>query len=267
MKTLSLKLAISLLCVSVFAVAAYADSCAVDPTQSQCEPSFSLTWQVMGSGQVHPGTGSAPVWQGGHWLINVMPQDGPGFTFTGGQVAANPSDPFLTFSFGVINVTNNQSLIFNYNYSTPFSGTLPIGVAKTFFSDRLQYTGASGGHISVAPDPGGSFPDNFLQNTYVDGVLISSFSLGKGCIATEGSPCSSAGPFTVSELYSHSANGTLEIQGQFIIGFANGVSGQMGTYGIQGQTNLDPLPEPGSLLLLGTGILGLAGVVRRKVSP
>ena len=247
-------------------VPAFGDACSVDPSLPQCAPAFSLTWQVQGSGQQHTAKSSGPVWQGSYWLINLTPQTSNGYTFTGGQVAAN-ADPFLTFSFGVINVTNNQSLVFNYDISTPFSGTLPIGVAKTFFSDRLQYTGASGGHISVAPDPGGSFPDNFLQNTYVDGVLISSFSLGKGCIATEGSPCSSAGPFTVSELYSHSANGTLEIQGQFIIGFANGVSGQMGTYGIQGQTNLFPAPEPGSLLLIGTGILGLAGVIRRKTNP
>ena len=261
--TKTLLLSMLLLC---FASALYASNCGNDPSDPACKPSFSLTWQVMGSGQQHTAQSSGPVWMGSYWLINLTPQPSNGYSFTGGQVAAN-ADPFLTFSFGVDNVTNSQTLVFNYDYSTPFSGTQPIYAAKTFFSDRLQYTGASGGHISVAPDPGGSFPDNFLQNTYVDGVLISSFSLGKGCIATEGSPCSSAGPFTVSELYSHSANGTLEIQGQFIIGFANGVSGQMGTYGIQGQTNLDPLPEPGSLLLLGTGILGLAGVVRRKVSP
>ena len=73
-------------------------------------------------------------------------------------------------------------------------------------------------------------------------------------------------PVRCHQLYSHSGRGTLEIKGQFIIGFANGVLNQKGTYGIQGETDLYPAPEPGSLLLLGTGIPGLAGVIRRKIN-
>ena len=73
-------------------------------------------------------------------------------------------------------------------------------------------------------------------------------------------------PVRCHQLYSHSGRGTLEIKGQFIVDFANGLVNQIGTYGIQGETDLSPVPEPGSLLLLGTGILGLAGVIRRKIN-
>jgi hypothetical protein len=32
-----------------------------------------------------------------------------------------------------------------------------------------------------------------------------------------------------------------------------------------GTVTFQPVPEPGSLLLLGSGVLGLAGVIRRKL--
>jgi hypothetical protein len=34
-----------------------------------------------------------------------------------------------------------------------------------------------------------------------------------------------------------------------------------------GDSSITPTPEPGTILLLGSGLLGLAGVVRRKVAP
>jgi len=250
-----------------FASALYASNCGNDPSDPACAPSFLLTWHVQGQGQQHVAQGTAPTWQGSYWLINLTPQANNGYSFTGGQVSANPNDPFLTYSFGVTNVTNSQSLVFQFDYSTPFAGTYPIYMAEDFFSDKLQYTGAaSSGHISVAPYSSSSFPDNYLQNSYVDGVHIPNFDVGTGCTATKGTPCSSAGPYDVLEFYSHSASGTLEIKGQFILDFGTGFNGDRGTYGIQGETDLYPVPEPGTLALVGAGVVGLAGVLRRKLN-
>jgi PEP-CTERM motif len=46
-------------------------------------------------------------------------------------------------------------------------------------------------------------------------------------------------------------------------GLGQGIEGEAFTLYAQGQTGT---PEPGSFLLLGSGVIGLAGVLRRKLS-
>ncbi len=250
-----LKVALTLVCVSLFAVSAFASSCGSDPSDPACAPSMTLTWTIQGSGQQHTAASSQPVWTGSNWLLNFTPQTGVGYVFTGGQLASSP-DPFLSYSFGVVN-KSSKSMIFNFDYTTTYTGSEPIYAAETFFSDRLSFLGRTGS-ASVAPYADSNFPYAYLQNSLLNGALIPNFQLGKGCTASVGNPCSSAGPYDVFELLSAPSSGTLEIKGQFILG-ANS------SYTIQGETDLFAVPEPGTLLMLGSGVLGLSTLLRRRL--
>jgi PEP-CTERM motif-containing protein len=237
-------------------VPAFGDACGNDPSDPSCAPSFQLTWHVQGSGQQHDAQSSPPVWTGSNWFIGFTPQQGTGFTFTGGQLASS-SDPFISYSFGVVN-SSSSNMVYNFDYTTTFNtGIYPIYAAETFFFDGLQCTGPCVSTFVTPLSTGGYY--NYLQTSLVDGVIIPNFQLGLGCPTTHGVPCVSAGPYNVFELYNHSSSGTLEIKGQFTLG-------PNANYTISGETDLFPAPEPGTLALVGAGIFGLAGVIRRKIN-
>jgi PEP-CTERM motif len=225
-------------------------NCALTPSDPACAPSLLISYHPSGGGPITITTGGTPVYSNGSWLVPFVPQMFPAFLFTGGQATSAP-DPLVGFSFGVIN-TSPSNQTFSYDFVTPFAGG-PYYQAQTLFADTLINTNFSG-TTTVTP-----FGDKYIMESYVNGVLISGFGRGTGCTTGGTYVCTSGAVGGIGPVpYLSPATGTLEVKGSFIL-----TPGSQ--YILTGRTELLPAPEPGSLALLGTGVIGLAGVLRRRL--
>ena len=238
--------------VMLFAIGVDASpiNCATAPSAGVCAPTLSMTYQV-GNGAVQNifSTGS-PIFTGGNWNVNLTPQTLGSVLFTGGQLVAN-ADPFVGFSVGVINNTTG-TMTFSYDFVTPYSGGT-YGYVQSVFADVLIDTLFQG--TSKVTPVGGAY----IMNTYDTGSHLTQVNLGLGCTTVNFvcvSPDSGAiGPL----LYTSLVSGTLEVKGSFTL-----TKGSQ--YTLTGRSALLPLPEPGTLVLFGSSLIGLAGIARRRMT-
>jgi hypothetical protein len=227
-------------------------NCSVTPSNVACAPTITLTYKV-GSGSLQTfAFATPPIYAAGSWSASFTPQTFSNFTFTGGQLASSP-DPYVGFSFGIVN-TSKQAMTFNYDFTTPYAGG-PYAFVSSVFGDVLidtNFTGTS----TVTP-----IGSNYIMNTFDSGNLLSQVNIGRGCTTpAHRFVCTSPDIGALGPLhYTSFASGTLEVEGSFTV-----TPG--GQYTLTGRSSLAPIPEPGTMALFATGVIGLAGVLRRRIN-
>ena len=133
-----------------------------------------------------------------------------------------------------------------YTQSGIDTDTIRIGVGSAPFTGNWAFETTAG------IGPGGTFIDTSSANIALNPgeFFVIDISGGPGCCNLYGSTT----PYSGGDLY-------LDINGQF----TNYT--ELFGYSLAFQTYMNTdVPEPGTLVFLGTGVLGVAGMLRRKIN-
>jgi hypothetical protein len=209
-------------------------------------------------------------------------------TVTYATINANPATlvstgAIVTGSIGSVGFTYSGELAFdnasgvgNTNYFTPLS---------TYTSTTVSNAPTNGGLIAISGD---GTTDTFTFSTPVTGLILSEVSLGQSGVPTaytfnDTFTVLSCGPGTIyqggcfnqaigstgnSVLSADEGDGTIEFAGtisSLSFSTANGEYWNGFDLGLLPQT-ASPTPEPDTLVLAGTGLVGLLSAVRRRLA-
>lgn len=152
-----------------------------------------------------------------------------------------------------------------------------LAIAHTWVGDLIiELTSPGGTTITLMDRPGvpaTTFgdPSNFAATTpirFIDGASLSAESAGSACVGLDdviGVACDTPPEYDPEDPLGSFLSG--EIMGDWtllISDNASGDTGRLASWTIHAEIDAQQLAEPGTLLLLGAGLAGLAGLGRRR---
>ena len=176
------------------------------------------------------------------------------FGNTGGTLAGSSAG--LTLSGSLLTTTNIG--LGTCSTLTP-CGTVSFTTGALVSGDIVNGgTFAAGGTFTIT----GNGTNGLANGTIFSGTFTEPVKwFPNGVIGVDGTIT-----YTLSGRVSGTGNGMTLSGGTAQLTFATGSAGFQGSIGLgSGDTVISPVPEPGTLGLLGTGMVGLAGLIRKKL--
>jgi hypothetical protein len=164
-------------------------------------------------------------------------------------LVTNP-DPFVSYSFGLVNFTGSP-IAFSFTFTTPVVGS--YGKATASYGGSL--TDGGNGSITAGSYSFDAFATPVAADSGVDLVDFApvSFSGGVGTTVFTSAPSPKTATFATT------AFSTLGIDLDFTL------SGGTDLISTSGRLEIAPIPEPGTFALLIAGLVGIAGIARRRL--
>jgi len=216
-----------------------------------------MAWLQVAAGPVIPLSG----WQqvAGGWELNFT-QQAANYRVSG-NVTTMTAIPYI--SYGVAFANNSNGLIpFALGISNPFD---PIALATTVYASYSgSGTDVTGNGFAITPNTpdqdGDGVPE--IAVNLLNGITNMGVDVGWGFLDGPGVPGHSNNLGTYSSGPQPGPLGGPWNQLDTVLGFD--LSGLQDIATINGYTSVTPVPEPASLMLLGTGLIGAVFVARKR---